>query len=642
MTEQATFDIKEGDTRPTFEYQLQRDGNPIDLRAAEAVHFRVEQASNQALVIDSEATIKDAANGVVSYTLSPDDTLPVNEYHAEFEIQWDTEGNQIQHVPKKGYIKIDVNRPIGGELDPTDVIDPNITVTTINVDNIAANTGTSISLQNDIDAGGNDITGLGSLEVDEVNNTVFVPEGESVVDAIDTVDTTFGTGTVHLQPGEHVTPHIEIPSGITLAGTNANDQSGKTTTIVPDGDHHGVSLLGSSNGMARLENLHIDCSGIAGYSSDAVRILSGTGTGGTRQLPWVENVSVEGTPGQGNGIHFNDVNNVGISWVTVRGCRVLGFNNCIRKTATGTDGFVNGTVLDDVWLRNGTVLINEQGTVNNNLYSVKVQISSNTEDIISSTGQYTLDIHSFDSHNSPSDRLIEVRDVGAVTKNEITSHGGQRMIREGIYGGGVRRTVMNPETELSWVTATPSPNWLVESGTGSVTNDNFIARLETGATTGDTFRLADGGNRSFFINQHADPWLHLHPEAVDTTNVIARIGWSHTGASPFEALFYADPTDSLGTGITGNWIWRVVDDDGSVLTEADSGVALGTQPRMDICMSNDGNHVFGCVSGSMIEDVALNTRQQFISPLFEVETTADATKRLELHRTVRLRYLDGE
>lgn len=621
MATHHTFEVTQGDRQrlpssDTSEWITLLDPStdePLDL-TGRTVEFTLSTRSSGGDRLDLTNDVEvhsDPTTGQVSITLEPEDTSidirgSREELYGEFRVSGGGDDPTTTPLPSTS-IRITVHRSRSG----------------------IETSAETLTYFSDVD------------DVDNIHNTVFVDVGESIVDAVDRVESEYGSGTVYLLPGTHETPHVELPSGVVLEGASPNDEAGSTTTMVPEGDHHVVSCLGNSDGMAQVRGLHIDTTGIGGYSSDALRILSGANTGGTRQVPWVENVSIEGTPAEGNGIHFHDINEVGISWVSVRDSRVLGFNNSVAKTANGS-GWVNGTSLNNVWLRHGTTLINETGTVNLNRYDVKVQVSDETEDIIRSAGPYTLEIHSFDSHNSPSSRLIQVRDVGSVSKNQIIAYGGERMIRSAIYGGGVRRTEIQPESEYSWLPATPSPNWLIEDGTGQLTHSNFTGTLATGSSAGDAYRLSDGGNRIFFLNRHADPWLQFTPNLPDTTDLIVRAGWHHSGGSPFEALFYADPTDSLGTGITSNWIWRVVDDDGTILTEADTGVPIGNAPRLDACLSNDGNHVFGSADGELVEDVALNTRQRFFSPLFEVETTTSATKELDLRRTVRLRYLDAE
>lgn len=155
MTNQ--FQIKEGDTRPTLDYTLQRNGSIIDLRNADYVSLKVEDPENNAVYINVEASIVDSANGKVSYTLADNDHLPIGEYQAEFKIHWTDGGTQT--VPHDGYIQIEVNRPIG-DVDPGEVDDPDITVTTVYTDNIAANSGTEITLRDIINADLNTITGL--------------------------------------------------------------------------------------------------------------------------------------------------------------------------------------------------------------------------------------------------------------------------------------------------------------------------------------------------------------------------------------------------------------------------------------------------------------------------------------------------
>ncbi|QRV14228.1 hypothetical protein JMJ58_14930 [Haloterrigena salifodinae] len=104
----------------------------IDLTDADDVLFKV--ADGQTIAIDATATIEDAASGEVSYTFSSDEDLPPGTYNAEFWIIWDSTSDVEQKVPPKGYIEIDVQKPLDGTYDPADWDDPDITVTNVYAD----------------------------------------------------------------------------------------------------------------------------------------------------------------------------------------------------------------------------------------------------------------------------------------------------------------------------------------------------------------------------------------------------------------------------------------------------------------------------------------------------------------------------
>ena len=93
------FYMKTGDTAPSIEATLKKNGVPIDLTDATAVRFKMGDQLDEAAVIVSPAT-----SGQVRYDWGANDADVAGVYDAEFEITWT--GGGVQTVPSKGFIRV--------------------------------------------------------------------------------------------------------------------------------------------------------------------------------------------------------------------------------------------------------------------------------------------------------------------------------------------------------------------------------------------------------------------------------------------------------------------------------------------------------------------------------------------------------
>lgn len=104
----ATFYIKEDDTAPTIQAQLKNpDGTPVDLTATD-VDIRITKARGGDNVVNSTASIQNASDGVVRYTLQASDTEDSGRYRVEFEVTYGT--GQVETFPNKGYHTLLIGR----------------------------------------------------------------------------------------------------------------------------------------------------------------------------------------------------------------------------------------------------------------------------------------------------------------------------------------------------------------------------------------------------------------------------------------------------------------------------------------------------------------------------------------------------
>ena len=106
-----TFYIKQNDTVPSIRATLQNgNGDPIDLiNATVRFHMRAIGASNT--TVDADATILNAASGIVQYNWTADDTDTIGSYQAEFEVTYPDA--TVETFPNNGYIRVEIIDDIG-------------------------------------------------------------------------------------------------------------------------------------------------------------------------------------------------------------------------------------------------------------------------------------------------------------------------------------------------------------------------------------------------------------------------------------------------------------------------------------------------------------------------------------------------
>jgi hypothetical protein len=95
------FYIKTGDTAPSVEATLKKNGVAIDLTDAASIRFKMRTA----LPLDEPAVIvAPATSGQVRYDWGATETDVKGVYDAEFEITWT--GGGVQTVPSRGFIRV--------------------------------------------------------------------------------------------------------------------------------------------------------------------------------------------------------------------------------------------------------------------------------------------------------------------------------------------------------------------------------------------------------------------------------------------------------------------------------------------------------------------------------------------------------
>lgn len=105
-----TFNIKQGDTRPSLEAQLlDEDNDPRNLDNA-SVRFHMEDVDTGSVVVDADGRIINKDEARVVYEWQTGDTDDPGRYEAEFEVDYG--GGDYETFPNNGYIDVYVEEEI--------------------------------------------------------------------------------------------------------------------------------------------------------------------------------------------------------------------------------------------------------------------------------------------------------------------------------------------------------------------------------------------------------------------------------------------------------------------------------------------------------------------------------------------------
>lgn len=111
-----TFFIKQGDTSPAIEHQLQDDdGNAVDIRGFQEIEFHFKKADEAEIKVNEDTSSGDveateAAEGKVKYSWSDGDTDEVGDHEAEWEVTF-SDGT-VETFPNRRNIDVQVQEQI--------------------------------------------------------------------------------------------------------------------------------------------------------------------------------------------------------------------------------------------------------------------------------------------------------------------------------------------------------------------------------------------------------------------------------------------------------------------------------------------------------------------------------------------------
>ena len=97
------FYLKQNNTKPSLAVQLLTDGSIVNLDGA-TVKFHM------GTVVDSQATIVDAATGTVRYDWASGDTAKNGMYEAEFKVTFSD--GKVETFPNNGYMFVNIIREV--------------------------------------------------------------------------------------------------------------------------------------------------------------------------------------------------------------------------------------------------------------------------------------------------------------------------------------------------------------------------------------------------------------------------------------------------------------------------------------------------------------------------------------------------
>lgn len=110
-----TFYIKEGDTSPAIEHELQDDdGNSVDITGYQEVEFHFKKENVDEVKVNEDTSggveVTDAANGKVKYEWRDGATNEVGDHEAEWQVTY-ADGT-IETFPNRRNIDISVEEQI--------------------------------------------------------------------------------------------------------------------------------------------------------------------------------------------------------------------------------------------------------------------------------------------------------------------------------------------------------------------------------------------------------------------------------------------------------------------------------------------------------------------------------------------------
>ena len=180
---------------PTLETTIEE----IDLSDNERVRVLVDHPEDDVLVVNKTTddadgpTVEDQAQGLVQYQFTQAETARAGTHRVEYVVEY-TDGSQLSYPPD-GFIRLSSEEPIDRDATVDEIeADGNLSLTELHVDEIYPNSGSSVSVRGDVDANGNDISNVGSLDTEEIDSaqSVTISDDETV---------TYGRDHVHPDRG---------------------------------------------------------------------------------------------------------------------------------------------------------------------------------------------------------------------------------------------------------------------------------------------------------------------------------------------------------------------------------------------------------------------------------------------------------
>jgi hypothetical protein len=104
----VTVILKRGDTKVNIKATLSNESGPVNLTDCQV---RFLMSNRKTIVIDREAIVNDAINGLVWFVFEQEDTVAAGTFQAEFEVTFPDERKET--FPNSGYILINIQSDLG-------------------------------------------------------------------------------------------------------------------------------------------------------------------------------------------------------------------------------------------------------------------------------------------------------------------------------------------------------------------------------------------------------------------------------------------------------------------------------------------------------------------------------------------------
>jgi hypothetical protein len=104
----VTVILKRGDTKVNIKATLSNESGPVDLTDCQV---RFLMSNGKTIVIDREAIVNDALNGVVWFVFEQEDTTAAGTFQAEFKVTFPDERKET--FPHSGYILVKIQNDLG-------------------------------------------------------------------------------------------------------------------------------------------------------------------------------------------------------------------------------------------------------------------------------------------------------------------------------------------------------------------------------------------------------------------------------------------------------------------------------------------------------------------------------------------------
>lgn len=106
-----TFQIKRNDTRVNLKATLSNESGPVNLTGCTVRFFMAPYLKNGLKIINREAQIVDAPQGIVWFVFEDGDTRETGLYKAELQVTF-PDGRR-ETFPNTGYIAIEIQSDLG-------------------------------------------------------------------------------------------------------------------------------------------------------------------------------------------------------------------------------------------------------------------------------------------------------------------------------------------------------------------------------------------------------------------------------------------------------------------------------------------------------------------------------------------------